>query len=287
MDNQQRNLEKRSVQRSSRKGVLNDNIVWETPCPRTIYYLYYLNNNVDKYIGVTQYPNRRFRDHIKNSTIQRPFTMTILKSSTNIEEIGQWEIDMINNTDCININTGGYSKTFILYDVFSKETYSFNTKEEFCSFCDLSSSGKYNNLIKSRYVRLYYNESPEEGVKRISKFKARELSNPNNVIYGVSQKHLAFLIGVSRSSINSLLGRGRMRQTRKWSISRINEDFENIDYNYLPKGKKIKCLNNEIIYNSAKTAAQALNLQESSVARVGRGERPHTKGFRFEYLEKI
>ena len=49
--------------------------------------------------------------------------------------------------------------------------------------------------------------------------------------------------------------------------------------------KKIKCLNNNIIYDSVRTASKSLNLLESAIASVARGERTHHKGFKFIYID--
>ncbi len=48
--------------------------------------------------------------------------------------------------------------------------------------------------------------------------------------------------------------------------------------------KTIICLNDDKIYTSAKAAAEAYALNWNCVARVARGERNHTRGYRFEYV---
>ncbi len=49
--------------------------------------------------------------------------------------------------------------------------------------------------------------------------------------------------------------------------------------------KKVKCLNNNIIYNSAVEAANALNIKKSDwVRRVAKGVRPHVCNYKFEYV---
>lgn len=49
--------------------------------------------------------------------------------------------------------------------------------------------------------------------------------------------------------------------------------------------KKIKCLNNDIIYDSVRIASKLLNLSESAIAAVARKERNHHKGFKFIYID--
>lgn len=46
--------------------------------------------------------------------------------------------------------------------------------------------------------------------------------------------------------------------------------------------KKIKCLNNGIVYPSQNAAARALGLDIGSISKVVRGVIKTTKGFRFE-----
>lgn len=48
--------------------------------------------------------------------------------------------------------------------------------------------------------------------------------------------------------------------------------------------KPVRCLNDGKTYQSASEAARLLGLNDSSVARVCRGEWHHTKGMRFEYV---
>ena len=55
---------------------------------------------------------------------------------------------------------------------------------------------------------------------------------------------------------------------------------------YIGKGSKnraIKCLNNNVVYESVVKACAELGLDNRSVHRVLKGEYSHTKGFKFEY----
>lgn len=49
-------------------------------------------------------------------------------------------------------------------------------------------------------------------------------------------------------------------------------------------GKRVICLNDGKVYNSASDAARKLNLHNSKVSAVCRGERPHTQGYIFKFL---
>lgn len=57
--------------------------------------------------------------------------------------------------------------------------------------------------------------------------------------------------------------------------------------NRIPKTKKVKCLNNNVIYNSAKEAALLLNLKYNSIISAANGARHSIKGYRFAYIDTI
>ena len=56
------------------------------------------------------------------------------------------------------------------------------------------------------------------------------------------------------------------------------------EYNIRYKTKKVKCINNNTIYNSCKEAEINLNLAKNTVSRVARGERKSVKGYKFVYI---
>lgn len=56
------------------------------------------------------------------------------------------------------------------------------------------------------------------------------------------------------------------------------------NHNRIRKHRKVKCINNETIYNSVKDAADKLNLRKSSVISAANGQKPSIKGYRFEYI---
>lgn len=55
---------------------------------------------------------------------------------------------------------------------------------------------------------------------------------------------------------------------------------ENVEY----KNKKVKCEQNNIIYDSCKEAEISLNLTKNTVSRVARGERKSIRGYNFVYI---
>jgi len=50
------------------------------------------------------------------------------------------------------------------------------------------------------------------------------------------------------------------------------------------RARKIKCLNNNKIYESVKSASETLGLDNRSLHRVLKGEWSHTKGYKFKYI---
>jgi hypothetical protein len=55
--------------------------------------------------------------------------------------------------------------------------------------------------------------------------------------------------------------------------------------NRIPKSKKIFCLTNNKIYESAKDAAEKLGLNYTAIQAVANGSRTHHKNFKFQYID--
>ena len=51
------------------------------------------------------------------------------------------------------------------------------------------------------------------------------------------------------------------------------------------KYKKVRCLNNGVVYKSCQEAEDSLNIVRNNVSRVARGERSSIHGYKFEYLD--
>lgn len=111
MDNQQLNPEQGRVQRSSRKRVLDEYFIWETPCSINKVYVYKLVSSLDmipRYIGITSNPKERYNRHVRDKYLNH-------KSHKN-----NWIKSVINNNDvscitkvCKNIRKHVNNKQFI------------------------------------------------------------------------------------------------------------------------------------------------------------------------------
>lgn len=87
------------------------------------------------------------------------------------------------------------------------------------------------------------------------------------------------------------IGRTPSEETRKlWSEQRKGKKQTPAQYaancnrvytNY----KKVKCITNDIIYNSINEAANSLKLKTTAIAAVARGDRNSHKGYKFIYID--
>ncbi len=75
-----------------------------------------------------------------------------------------------------------------------------------------------------------------------------------------------------------------LEQKEKLRKPKTDIHKKNLSIVKMGKGtKKIKCLNNNIIYNSIKEACLELNLNNSNVVEILKGRLKSIKGFKFEY----
>jgi hypothetical protein len=103
---------------------------------------------------------------------------------------------------------------------------------------------------------------------------------------------------VSPKSINGYSNLHSEEQKKKWSLERKGKRPECPQYyrtgekNTPEQNRKIGEANSRPIvcittgkeYKSLRSAAKELGLQESKISNVCRGHRPHTKGYKFQYL---
>ena len=80
---------------------------------------------------------------------------------------------------------------------------------------------------------------------------------------------------INRDAINNNISNLRLADR--------NTQYSNRE-NYIYKIKKVKCVNNGIIYKSCKDAESYLALTKNTVSRVARGERKSIHGYVFEFV---
>lgn len=104
------------------------------------------------------------------------------------------------------------------------------------------------------------------------RFKAHQIVlqtyRPKGLINGVSADH------IDRNRLNNALSNLKYSTHRQQSMNR-----DNVSYKY----KKIKCLNNGLVYDSCQSAEDTLNLVRNTVSRVARGERSSIHGYKFNW----
>jgi hypothetical protein len=102
----------------------------------------------------------------------------------------------------------------------------------------------------------------------------KEASNQLNIDYSALNNHIRGLT-IAIQLENEKLETFWLRGQRPKPIPSLKEW----------KGKKkIKCLNNNKIYNSSRQAAKDLNIDFRHIGCVCKGKRKHTKGYVFEYI---
>jgi predicted GIY-YIG superfamily endonuclease len=305
MDNQQLNPEQGRVQRSSRKRVLDLNkyIVWETPCLINKIYVYTLSSTKDKkvrYIGITTDPLTRLSHHTsksyhknthKSNWINKEIKsgnqilMTIVYSYTNLQDalLKEEQLISIYNdlTNHILLPTKPNMKTCYLYNIFTLETIEFQSITSAAKYLDVTLTALYRSLILGKWL-MSFNKDFDKLIRIKHKIKGKNLST-GEICYFLNQEHAAYFIGCSKQLINGCV-MGIRKSAKKWIICKKGDKFPNyINYHLSP----VVCINDGKKYDSIKEAANYYKLDESSIAKVCKGQRKHTGNKNFKYLEDM
>jgi predicted GIY-YIG superfamily endonuclease len=299
MDNQQPSLEKRKVQRLSHKGVLsniNSYIIWEKPPIHNKIYLYKLvdNNNLAKYIGITNNPKTRLSHHINDKTKSYKtnwinhcisnkieIKMIVFECFDTLEEAlikEEYYINTLDNLTNIELNpTTPFVKKCFIYDLNINKSIEFNSIISAMLYCK-SKGILYNKIIKQKYLFSYENNF-DEIINNIATIKI--LTQNNTIIKAVSYYHASKILNCSIGMINSCLA--KIRNNVKGNlVSKINEDF------IIYKNRtciKIICLNDNKIFNSIKEASEYYNVDNSLIVKVCKNKRKKVNGLMFKYYE--
>lgn len=117
----------------------------------------------------------------------------------------------------------------------------------------------------------------------ISEETRKKISQANK---GIFRGNREAIINYNKTRIISDYTRqlwSKQRKGVKQTKEHINKVKESRQRN--GKFKKVKCINNEIIYKSIKEAANLLNLKETAIASVANGSRNHHKNYKFCYVD--
>lgn len=88
--------------------------------------------------------------------------------------------------------------------------------------------------------------------------------------------------GYSVDHINRFNTKDNSLSNLRWASREIQ--YRNRDNSQNHSMKKVKCLNNGVIYNSCREAELLLGLPRNTVAHVARGERKHSHSYIFIYI---
>jgi len=302
MDNQQPNPEEGRVQRLSRKRVLSNNITWETPQIKNKIYIYKLvsseNINIPRYIGISDNPIRRlshhtsisklYKNNYKNNWINleqkngNEIIMIVFDTANTVEEAlikEEYYITKYNNlTNYILKPTLPNYKKCYLYNIYEEKTYFFTSLQQASKYLNITISGLYRNLINSKWLFSYENNF-KEIIKRRASIKTKHLIS-NDIKYFINHRHAAYYVNCSIGMINLCLTKHR-KSANNWLICKINDDFIQYENNHF---KKIKCINDGLVFNTIKEASKYYNIDSSCIVKVCKKTRNSIKKYKFEYL---
>lgn len=80
---------------------------------------------------------------------------------------------------------------------------------------------------------------------------------------------------------------GRNNHCKGYNIKYVGKGFAYVPKENKGHSKEVHCITNGITYKSATHAGKQLGISFGSVARVARGERPQTKGYKFIYKKDL
>lgn len=301
MDNQQPRLEQSKVQRLSPRGVPDSKIIviWETPPIQNKIFLYKLSsskNSKIRYIGVSSNPIERAYNHFKDErkthkkswivsliNKKQDLIMTVFKQFDSYEEALIEEEYFINTLDDLTNHvlnpTSPNAKKCYLYDVFTKEVISFGSLTGCANFIKTNpSSLLYNCLFKQKYLFSYNND-----FDKILETKAKVIAKKNNKLkYFINYAHAAYELDCAIGSISTVLNEKRFNSINGWVLKKKDGVFPE---KFGKHCVKVKCLNDDKIYNSIKEAAKFYSIDSSLITKCCKGKRKQTKGYRFVYFE--
>lgn len=302
MDNQQPSPKKGKVQRLSHRGVLEDEnsfIVWETPPSSNKIYIYTLTTNKSseiRYVGITSDPKTRLSHHISHSYNAKNshktnwinkshkdghnIIMTVIESYDDLKNALLKEEEMIKNIDNLtNIElkptTPRYTECYV-YDLKDGTCEKHTSRQSAANSIGVTASGTNSKRIRNRYLFNYDNDFD----KYIQSIATIKIYDGTTVKYAVSHQHAAWMIGCTKSMINSTLCKAR-KSCKNHNLYHIHENIkeELTGKNY----KKVKCINDGKLFASIKKCSEYYSIDSSCISKVCRGKRKHVANLNFCY----
>lgn len=306
MDNQQPRLEQSKVQRLSRQGVLkNSYVFWEVPPSNNYKYVYVLvsseNNNLYRYVGITSDPKRRLSHHLgKNSLSEKCYksnwikscykkgfvvNMKVLYKFKTYKEATKKEEFLINSLKKLtNIDkkpTKPHSINCYIYDIHKDKVFKFDSLQEASVY--VGKSPIVTRKLKGIKCNFIYSDklkTKKEFLQKHAKIKAKNIKT-NEILYFISNSHAAYYFNVIPNSINLAILK-YTKSIKGYQIVKINEKFTEYKNKRI---NKIKCLEDNKIFNNAKIAGDYYNIDSSSILKVCKKKRKTCGGRRFCYLK--
>lgn len=301
MDNQQLKPEQGRVQRSSRKRVLDENIIWETPRLNNAVYIYKLHSTISdevKYIGITSNPESRYINHVKpynlreyspkNSWVEsllfqkENVVMTIFDKALTLEDALSKEEHYINTLpNLLNVvlfPTKPNAVKCYLYNIHTKKVTEFESHSAAAFYLNVTPSAVYRKIIKSEWI---FSVTKSINLKPYYKIKAVSI-NGGEPLFFITQKETALAIGCSKSMVN-LCCMGQRNSTKSFFISKIKNDFPILR----TSKKSITCLNDNKVFESILEASLHYKIDASGIVKVCKNKRKTVAGYKFVYDDMI
>jgi len=178
--------------------------------------------------------------------------------------------------------------------------------------CSKTEDIKYVGMTRTSLAKRFNSHICKFKINRCDYYIELVLDNLDNIQAAALEKKLIKQYDVlakgwnkSPGSINgcsnyhSNAQKAKGSSTRKWKpvhpkhaelnrIARLGKNNTDSHNKAISKAnsKPVLCFNNGITYRSAREAAKQLDLQYSKISLVCNGLRPHTKGYKFIFVEK-
>ncbi len=153
---------------------------------------------------------------------------------------------------------------------------------------NLSKNGKAKTYKVHRLVALTFIPNPENKpyIDHINTIRIdNRVSNLRWVTQKENNNNELSLIHYSEGSIGKNKGKKRSEEHKK-KLSERTKGENNPAYGTHTNGKRVICLDNNIIYDSCREAGRQLNCDNSAISSVCKGKREHTNNLHFMYYEE-